>query len=157
MLHGKLAPAAKQDIMQQFREKKSDILVSTSVIEVGIDIPNATIILIEGAERFGLAQLHQLRGRVGRGEWKSHCFLFATTQQQASSPRLKAMEQYDSGFMLAEMDLKLRGPGEIFGLRQSGIPELTVNNLLRPDLIARARKAAEKVVGIGGGRTFDSA
>jgi ATP-dependent DNA helicase RecG len=132
--------------MQDFRNRTFDLLVSTSVIEVGIDVPNATIILIEGAERFGLAQLHQLRGRVGRGEHKSYCFLFTTQQTQASSPRLKAMEQYDSGFMLAEMDLRLRGPGEIFGTRQSGIPDTFLRNMLQPELIARARKAAEKVL-----------
>ncbi len=148
MLHGKLSPEEKQRIMQEFRDRKSDILVSTSVIEVGIDVPNATIIIIEGAERFGLAQLHQLRGRVGRGEHKSHCFLFATTQEQAHSPRLKAMEKHESGFMLAEIDLKLRGPGELFGLRQSGIPEGEMAQLLNPELIARARKAAEKFLGI---------
>ncbi len=146
MLHGKLSPQEKQSIMHAFRAKESDILVSTSVIEVGIDVPNATMILIEGAERFGLAQLHQLRGRVGRGEHKSHCFLFTTQQTQASSPRLKAMEQYDSGFMLAEMDLRLRGPGEIFGTRQSGVPDSFLQSMLKPELIARARRAVEKAL-----------
>ena len=148
MLHGKLSAEDKQKIMSAFREKQSDILVATSVIEVGIDVPNATIIIIEGAERFGLAQLHQLRGRVGRGDEKSHCFLFATTQAQAHSPRLKAMEKHDSGFMLAEIDLKLRGPGELFGFRQSGIPDAEMAHLLSPELIARARKAAERFLGI---------
>ncbi len=148
MLHGKLDPDHKQKIMQDFRDRKSDILVSTSVIEVGIDIPNATMILIEGAERFGLAQLHQLRGRVGRGDFKSYCFLFTTSQDQARSPRLKAMEKHDSGFMLAEIDLKLRGPGEIFGFRQSGIPDAEMGLLLSPELIARARKAAERSMGM---------
>ncbi len=146
MLHGRMKPAEKQRIMQEFRDRHSHILVSTSVIEVGIDIPNSTIIVIEGAERFGLAQLHQLRGRVGRGDHKSHCFLFSTTASMAYSPRLKAMEQYDSGFQLAEIDLKLRGPGEIYGLRQSGIPDLRVGTLMNPELIARARRAAEKEV-----------
>ena len=157
MLHGKLKPGEKQEIMRQFRDKEYHILVSTSVIEVGIDVPNATIIIIEGAERFGLSQLHQLRGRVGRGDHKSHCFLFATQQSQAYSPRLKAMEQHDSGFMLAEIDLKLRGPGEIFGLRQSGIPESQVESLLHPELIARARKAAEVSLGMSEEGTFDAA
>ena len=146
MLHGKLTSEEKQKTMQDFRDKKSDILVSTSVIEVGIDIPNATIIIIEGAERFGLAQLHQLRGRVGRGEHKSYCFLFTTSEQQAASPRLRAMEKHDSGFMLAEIDLKLRGPGELYGLRQSGIPEMILQGMMNPGLIARARKAAEKML-----------
>lgn len=148
MLHGKLSPEDKQRIMGDFREKRSEILVSTSVIEVGIDVPNATIIIIEGAERFGLSQLHQLRGRVGRGDVKSHCFLFTTSQEQASSPRLKAMEKHDSGFMLAEIDLKLRGPGELFGLRQSGIPDADAAQFFQPELIMRARKAAEKFLGI---------
>ncbi|TSC57458.1 MAG: putative ATP-dependent DNA helicase [Candidatus Peregrinibacteria bacterium Greene0416_19] len=156
MLHGRLKPWEKESIMRAFRDRETDILVSTSVIEVGIDVPNATIILIEGAERFGLAQLHQLRGRVGRAEWKSHCFLFTTNEAQASSPRLRAMERHDSGFLLAEMDLKLRGPGEIYGLRQSGLPDITVAHLLNPDLIARARRAAEKALGITTGETAKS-
>ncbi|NOS67424.1 MAG: ATP-dependent DNA helicase RecG [Candidatus Peribacteraceae bacterium] len=151
LLHGKLSSEDKQRIMQDFRDLRSEILVSTSVIEVGIDIPNATIIIIEGSERFGLAQLHQLRGRVGRGDEKSHCFLFTTSQEQAHSPRLKAMEKHDSGFMLAEIDLKLRGPGELFGLRQSGIPDGDMASMLRPELIARARRAAEKFLGMKSG------
>lgn len=148
MLHGRLTSREKQAIMQNFRDRQSDILVSTSVIEVGIDVPNATIICIEGAERFGLAQLHQLRGRVGRSDRKSHCFLFTTSREQAHSLRLKAMEQHDSGFMLAEIDLKLRGPGELFGLRQSGIPDAESCQLIKPELIARARRAAEKALGM---------
>ncbi len=148
VLHGKMPSPEKQDIMKRFREREFDILVSTSVIEVGIDIPNATVIIIEGAERFGLSQLHQLRGRVGRGDAKSYCFLFTTSAQQASSPRLKAMEEHDSGFLLAEIDLKLRGPGELLGIRQSGLPEGTLSELLDPDLIVRARRAAEKALGI---------
>lgn len=148
MLHGKLHPDEKQEIMRAFKDKQSDILVSTSVIEVGIDVPNATIILIEGAERFGLAQLHQLRGRVGRSDDKSYCFLFTTTTAQASSPRLKAMEEHESGFMLAEIDLKLRGPGELYGFRQSGIPDSVLGGLLNPELVVRARRAAEKALGI---------
>jgi ATP-dependent DNA helicase RecG len=157
MLHGKLKPAEKQVVMKRFRDKEFHILVSTSVIEVGIDIPNATIMLIEGAERFGLSQLHQLRGRVGRGDDKSYCFLFTTQQSQASSPRLKAMEEHDSGFMLAEIDMKLRGPGELYGLRQSGIPDIHVQALMQPDLIARARKAAEKMLGIEAEGSYDAA
>jgi ATP-dependent DNA helicase RecG len=157
MLHGKMKPQEKQEIMRAFRDRQSDILVSTSVIEVGIDVPNSTIICIEGAERFGLSQLHQLRGRVGRGDHKSHCFLFASNQSQAHSPRLKAMEQHDSGFMLAEIDLKLRGPGEIFGLRQSGVPEMSVESLLRPELIARARQAAERALGMAKAPSLETA
>lgn len=148
LLHGKLRPEEKRRIMLDFREKQSDILVSTSVIEVGIDIPNATIIIIEGAERFGLAQLHQLRGRVGRGDDKSYCFLFTTDAKQASSPRLKAMEEHDSGFMLAEIDMKLRGPGELYGLRQSGLASIAESRIFQPELIQRARRAVEKHLGI---------
>ncbi len=155
LLHGKLRPTEKLEIMRRFRDRESDILVSTSVIEVGIDVPNSTIMVIEGAERFGLAQLHQLRGRVGRGDQKSYCFLFASQQQQASSPRLRAMEDHDSGFMLAEIDLRLRGPGEIFGLRQSGIPEVQTEQLLRPELILRARRAAERALGMQPSGSYD--
>jgi ATP-dependent DNA helicase RecG len=143
LLHGKLTPKEKDEIMGEFKEKKSDILVSTSVIEVGIDVPNASIILIEGAERFGLSQLHQLRGRVGRGDHQSHCFLCTTDIAQASSQRLKAMEKYTDGFYLAEVDLNLRGPGELYGTRQSGIPEIRASSLTNPELVARARRAAE--------------
>lgn len=143
-LHGKMTPTEKEQIMRAFKERQYDILVSTSVIEVGIDVPNATIIVIEGSERFGLSQLHQFRGRVGRGDHKSHCFLFTTNPEQARSARLKAMEKHDSGFQLAEIDLKLRGPGEMFGVRQSGIPEVSVAQLMNPELVVRARKAAER-------------
>src|SRR3989338_8649391 len=146
-LHGKMAVKEKDDVMRSFKNREKDILVSTSVIEVGIDVPNAVIIVIEGAERFGLAQLHQFRGRVGRGEYKSYCFLFTTTAFQANSQRLKAMEKYDSGFMLAEIDLKLRGPGELFGLRQSG-PVLSQSDFFSPEMLVRARRAAEKALGM---------
>ena len=149
VLHGKMTPAEKEEVMRVFKEQGSDILVSTSVIEVGIDVPNSTIIVIEGAERFGLSQLHQFRGRVGRSDHQSYCFLFTTTPEQARSARLKAMEEFDSGFHLAEIDLKLRGPGELFGLRQSGIPEFPFPvSLFQPELVIKARKAAEKMVGV---------
>jgi ATP-dependent DNA helicase RecG len=147
-LHGKLTPDEKTDIMQRFKDREYDILVSTSVIEVGIDVPNSTIIIIEGAERFGLSQLHQFRGRVGRSDHQSYCYLFTTTPEQARSDRLKAMEQHDSGFMLAEIDLKLRGPGELFGVRQSGLPDFRFGGLLNVELVLRARKAAEKYLGL---------
>jgi ATP-dependent DNA helicase RecG len=145
-LHGQLLPKEKDKIMQQFKERRMDILVSTSVIEVGIDVPNASIILIEGAERFGLAQLHQLRGRVGRGDHQSYCFLCATDQTQADSERLRAMEQSTDGFRLAEIDLKLRGPGELYGTRQSGLPEIRIGALTNPALVVRARRAAERML-----------
>lgn len=148
LLHGRMTPQEKEDTMRNFKDKKADILVSTSVIEVGIDVPNATIIVIEGAERFGLSQLHQFRGRVGRSDYQSHCFLFTTEQHQAGSDRLKAMESHSSGFELAEIDLKIRGPGEVFGLRQSGLPDLRFGGLLNPALVVRARKAAEKSLGL---------
>ncbi|MBU0766880.1 ATP-dependent DNA helicase RecG [Patescibacteria group bacterium] len=146
ILHGRMSSAEKDEVMQNFKDKKEDILVSTSVIEVGIDIPNATIIVIEGSERFGLAQLHQFRGRVGRGDYKSHCFLFTTTPVQSNSPRLKAMEQHDSGFILAEIDLKIRGPGELFGFRQSGIPDIHLRRMFNPEMVVRARRAAELAI-----------
>jgi len=151
-LHGRMVPAEKDTVLQRFKNKEFDILVSTSVIEVGIDIPNSTLIVIEGAERFGLAQLHQFRGRVGRSDFQSYCFLFTTTPEQARSPRLKAMEEFDSGFQLAEIDLKLRGPGELFGMRQSGLPDFRFPHLFQPELIVRARQAAEKVLGIDAAR-----
>lgn len=146
-LHGRMSAEEKERIMRSFKERHIDVLVSTAVIEVGIDVPNASIMLIEGAERFGLAQLHQFRGRVGRGEHQSHCFLFATTVAQAGSPRLKAMEEHDSGFVLAEIDLKLRGFGELFGTRQSGFSSSAFSEFLQPEFIVRARRAAERTMG----------
>ena len=146
-LHGRLSSDEKKQIMDDFKARKADILVSTSVIEVGIDVPNATMIIIEGSERFGLSQLHQFRGRVGRSDHQSYCFLFTTSPGQAHSERLKAMEKHDSGFMLAEIDLKLRGPGELYGTRQSGIPEFRFASLLNPEMVVRARKAAERAIG----------
>jgi ATP-dependent DNA helicase RecG len=147
-LHGRLKNEEKAQIMEEFKGKKSDILVSTSVIEVGIDIPNSTVIVIEGAERFGLSQLHQFRGRVGRSDHQSYCFLFTSTTAQARSERLKAMEKHDSGFLLAEIDLKIRGPGEVFGMRQSGVPDFKYGSLLNVELVLKARKAAQKFLGM---------
>lgn len=153
LLHGRMPADEKESIMAAFKAKQSDILVSTSVIEVGIDIPNASIIVIEGAERFGLSQLHQFRGRVGRGDHQSHCFLFTTTPAQSRSPRLKAMEQHHSGFQLAEIDLQLRGPGEMFGLRQSGVPDMRFPQLFDPAFIVRVRRAVERSMGVVGERS----
>ena len=153
LLHGRMPSDEKESVMASFKAKESDILVSTSVIEVGIDVPNASIIIIEGAERFGLSQLHQFRGRVGRGEHQSHCFLFTTTPEQARSPRLKAMEQHHSGFHLAEIDLQLRGPGELFGHRQSGLPDMRFPQLFDPAFILRVRRTAERLVGVEGERS----
>lgn len=152
MLHGRMTPGEKDDVMRRFKAREGDILVSTSVIEVGIDVPNASIIVIEGSERFGLSQLHQFRGRVGRGDHQSHCFLFTTDEKQARSPRLKAMEKEDSGFKLAEIDLKLRGPGELFGLRQSGMPDVSFPQFVQPAFVVRARRAAKRMLGLAADR-----
>lgn len=146
MLHGRMPSQEKESTMRGFKAHRYDILVSTSVVEVGIDIPNASIMLIEGAERFGLSQLHQFRGRVGRGEYKSYCFLCSSDSARPTSVRLKALEECNDGFKLAEIDLKLRGPGSLFGTRQSGIPENTLIHLLNPKLVVRARRAVEKYI-----------
>jgi len=145
LLHGKLKMEEKNKVVDDFRSRKLDILVATPVVEVGIDIPNATIMVIEAADRFGLAQLHQLRGRVGRSDIKSYCLLFYQNEGEKSKARLSAMEKGISGFELAELDLKLRGPGEIFGLRQSGIPELKIASWTDIDLIKKAKEAAEEI------------
>lgn len=143
LLHGKIKIDEKNKILNKFREGKTDILVSTPVVEVGIDIPNASIMIIEASERFGLAQLHQLRGRVGRGKLKSYCLLFSNIKY---SRRLKAMEKMHSGFELAELDLKLRGPGEVFGTAQSGFPELKVASWNNYELIHDAKEVAKELI-----------
>jgi ATP-dependent DNA helicase RecG len=146
LLHGRLKHAEKEKILDDFRNGKIDILVSTPVVEVGIDIPNATIMLVEAAERFGLAQLHQLRGRVGRGEKKSYCLLFANVHSGNAYKRLKAMEKMHSGFELANLDLELRGPGEIFGTQQSGFAELKFASWNDYELIKETRSKAEEIL-----------
>ncbi len=145
LLHGRLKMEEKNKVVDDFRSRKLEMMVATPVVEVGIDIPNATIMVIEAADRFGLAQLHQLRGRVGRSDKKSYCLLFYQNEGQKSKARLSAMEKGISGFELAELDLKLRGPGEIFGLRQSGIPELKIASWIDIDLIKKAKLVAEEI------------
>jgi ATP-dependent DNA helicase RecG len=144
LLHGRLKAKEKTEILDQFRAGKIDVLVATPVVEVGIDVANATIMVIEAAERFGLAELHQLRGRVGRGAKKSYCLLFGQTRAPKALLRLKALQKTLSGFELAEMDLKLRGPGEIFGLKQHGFPGLKIASWSEVELIKKAKAEAEK-------------
>lgn len=146
LLHGRMKTTDKTQILKDFKMKKFDILVTTPVVEVGIDIPNATVMVIEASERFGLAGLHQLRGRVGRGAKKSYCLLFTNFHSGKAYTRPKAMEKTYSGFELAELDLKLRGPGEIFGTAQSGYPELKVADWSNIELIKAAKETAEEII-----------
>jgi len=147
LLHGKLPPAEKESVMQQFKAGELHILVSTTVIEVGVDVPNATLMVIEQAERFGLSQLHQLRGRVGRGAEQSYCVLVTGKLNDTGRERIRAMVDSNDGFAIAEMDLKLRGPGEFFGTRQSGMPGLRFANLIRDEeILEQAREEAQSLV-----------
>jgi len=146
MIHGRIKIKERDEILSDFRKGKYDILVATPVVEVGIDIPNATIIVIEAAERFGLAQLHQLRGRVGRGEKESYCLLFTDSKNEKTEKRLRLLEQVYIGATLAEYDLKLRGPGEIYGKLQHGAPDLKVASFSDFNLIKKTRDAAEKIL-----------
>lgn len=146
MLHGKLKPKEKEKTMRDFRDKKYDILVSTSVVEVGVDIPNATIMMVEGAERFGLAQLYQFRGRVGRGKHQSYCFLFTDFSSKTISQRLKAIVNAKSGFELAEKDMEIRGPGEFWGRQQWGLPDLIMASLSDLELVSRCKTEAKKIL-----------
>jgi len=146
LMHGQLESEDKENAMRKFLKGETKILVSTSVVEVGVDVPNATIMMIEGAERFGLSQLHQFRGRVGRGTEQSYCFLFPSSQNPAFYRRLNALVKYSSGFKLAQMDLQMRGPGEVYGVSQSGIPDLRMANLSDAATIKNSREAAEYVI-----------
>jgi len=145
LLHGRLKPADKDAVMKRFVARELDILVSTTVIEVGVDVPNATIMMVENPERFGLAQLHQLRGRVGRGQAQSFCYLMLS-DSKAPSRRLRALEQSNDGFRLAELDLELRGPGAIYGQSQHGQLDLRIAQLSDTKLIAEARQAAHQLL-----------
>ncbi|MFR3203491.1 MAG: helicase-related protein, partial [[Clostridium] leptum] len=144
LLHGRMKPAEKEAVMRAFSRGELDLLVSTTVIEVGVDVPNAVIMLIENAERFGLSQLHQLRGRVGRGKEKSYCILVSDAQNEEAVYRLKAMCRTNDGFQIADEDLKLRGPGDFFGARQHGLPELKIADMLGDmDILSQAQQAAK--------------
>jgi ATP-dependent DNA helicase RecG len=148
LLHGRLSSDDKDAIMRRFKAGEIHVLVATTVIEVGIDVPNASVMLIEHAERFGLSQLHQLRGRVGRGPWKSYCVLLtAGRPSEDAGRRVAAMVETNDGFKIAEVDLQLRGPGEFFGTRQSGLPEFRAADLLRDvAVLEEARRDAQAIV-----------
>jgi len=146
MLHGKMKAAEKERIMRDFLEKRADILVTTSVIEVGVDVPNATVMMIEGSERFGLAQLYQFRGRVGRGEHQSYCFLFTDSSSSSTKQRMRSIVEAKNGFELAEKDLKTRGPGEFFGQTQSGMPDLAMVALQNPEMVKESRETAVRII-----------
>jgi ATP-dependent DNA helicase RecG len=145
LVHGRMKAADKEGVMKSFVAGEIQILVSTTVIEVGVDVPNASVMVVEHAERFGLSQLHQLRGRVGRGAEKSYCLLLTADKKTAVAiERLGIMEQTNDGFLIAEKDLEIRGAGELLGTKQSGIPEFRVGNLVRDQqLLEAARKEAE--------------
>jgi ATP-dependent DNA helicase RecG len=146
LVHGRMSQSEKDRVMQDFRDRTYDILVATAVVEVGIDIPNATTILILGAERFGLAQLHQFRGRVGRGAHQSYCIVVSDVDNEQTQQRLEALERSEDGFVLANVDLELRGPGEFFGRRQSGTPDLKMAKLGDVRLLHAARLEAEHIL-----------
>ena len=147
LLHGRMSSADKDDVISRFRDHRLHILVSTTVVEVGVDIPNATVMLIEHAERFGLAQLHQLRGRVGRGAHQSYCLLLNSSKSETAQQRLSVLEQSQDGFFISEMDLRFRGPGEVLGTRQSGLPDFALASLMEDQQsLELARTAAEQLV-----------
>ena len=145
LLHGRMKPAEKEEVMKAFTSGETKILVTTTVIEVGVDVPNASVMIVEHAERFGLSQLHQLRGRVGRGAEKSFCVLLTSDKKTlVAQERLGIMAKTSNGFLIAEKDLEIRGPGEILGTKQSGLPEFRIGNLIRDqEILEKARAAAE--------------
>lgn len=147
LLHGKLSGKQKDKIMQEFKDKKIDLLVSTTVVEVGVDVPNAVVMLIENADRFGLSQLHQLRGRVGRGEHKSYCILVTDNKSEDSRERLKILSKTGDGFKISKEDLKLRGPGDFFGSRQHGLPQLKIADMSQDmDILKSAQETAKEII-----------
>ncbi|MBU2082377.1 ATP-dependent DNA helicase RecG [Patescibacteria group bacterium] len=146
LLHGRLKPKEKEKVMSEFLVQNLDILITTSVVEVGIDVSNATVMMVEGADRFGLASLYQFRGRVGRSEHQSYCFLLTDSPSEKTNERLKAIETAQSGFDLAEKDLEMRGPGDFIGVRQSGLPDLAIASLTDAKLIGETREAAKKIL-----------
>ncbi|AKG23584.1 ATP-dependent DNA helicase RecG [Calothrix sp. 336/3] len=149
LLHGRMSSPEKDEAISQFRDNQTQILVSTTVVEVGVDVPNATVMLIENAERFGLSQLHQLRGRVGRGAAKSFCLLMSSSRSPDAQQRLKVLEQSQDGFFISEMDMRFRGPGQVLGTRQAGVPDFTLASLVEDEeVLILARQAAEKVMEI---------
>ena len=146
-VHGKMKPKEKDAVMTAFANHETDILVSTTVIEVGVDVPNAAVMVIENAERFGLSQLHQLRGRVGRGKHQSYCILISDNQNEETKQRLKVMTKTGDGFKIAEEDLRLRGPGDFFGERQHGLPGLKIADIgCDTQLLKEAQQAAQDLL-----------
>ena len=149
VLHGKMKAKEKESVMAAFAAGESDILVSTTVIEVGVDVPNANTMVVDNADRFGLSQLHQLRGRVGRGSAKSYCILLSDTQNEETRRRLKVMTQTNDGFKISEEDLRLRGPGDFFGARQHGLPALKIADLsCDMRLLDEAQQAARELMSV---------
>ena len=146
MMHGKMKTSERTKIMRDFKNKRIDILVSTSVVEVGIDIPDATVMMIQGAERFGLAQLHQFRGRVGRSNIQSYCFLLTDSSSKKTNQRLKAIIKAEDGFELSEKDLEIRGPGSLYGGKQWGIPDLAMKNFQNIPLLEKTKTSALEIL-----------
>jgi ATP-dependent DNA helicase RecG len=147
LMHGKLSSHDKEDVMEKFRTHEFDILVCTTVVEVGVDVPNATVMVIENADRFGLAQLHQLRGRVGRSSEQSYCYLVSDSQAEATLNRLNIMTETNDGFVIAEKDLEIRGPGEFLGYKQSGLPDLVLTDLMKDaKVLEDARNTAISII-----------